>query len=274
MTAELRFLTIPYYLGREHPRFVAGVPLLAETLAADNVRGISIRPGGELANDISESFAVIRELAGSVRETVAAGAMPVVLAVNCYTALGTVAGLDTPTDLGVVWFDGHSDFDTPDVTGDGFIDGMGLAMLTGSGWDALRASVRGLRPVPGTNVVLVGARKLDSDEEERLAASGISHVRPGQPLDGALDRLAEHVRGVYLHVDLDVLDPSEGRANMVAREGGLSAVDLVSAVEAVRKRFEIRAMAFTAYVPDCDPELRIPPIARAVLEQVMLQNPH
>jgi arginase len=69
-----------------------------------------------------------------------------------------------------------------------------------------------------------------------------------------------------LHVDLDVLDPSEGRANMVAREGGLSANELCSAVEAIADRFDIRAVAFTAYVADCDTEQRIPAIARAVLD--------
>jgi arginase len=273
-TAELRFLAVPYYLGRENPRVAAGVPLLVETLAADNVRHISIRPGGELANDVSESFAVIRELAGGVRESVAAGAAPVVLAVNCYTALGTVAGLGTPDDLGVIWFDGHSDFDTPDTSIDGFIDGMGLAMLTGSGWEALRASVPGLRPVPGPNVVLVGARKLDAIEERDLAEAGISHVRPGEPLDVPLDQLAARARGVYVHVDLDVLDPSEGKANWVAREGGLSATDLFSAAEAIASRFDIRAVAFTAYVPECDPDLRIPRIAKAVLERLAPGIPH
>jgi arginase len=274
VSSELRFLSAPYHLGREHHPFAAGIRVLADALAADPVTPVSIRPGGELANDVSESFALIRQLAGIVRETVASGAIPVVLAVNCFTALGTVAGLDTPPDLGVVWLDGHSDFDTPDVTTDGFIDGMGLAMLTGYGWETMRASVRGLRPVAGNNVLLVGARKLDSDEKTRLAEAGITHVPPGDSLEGPLDGLKERVQGVYLHVDLDVLDPAEGRANMVVREGGLSAADLISAVEAVRERFAVRALAFTAYVPDCDPERRVPLVARAVLEHLKMPRAH
>jgi arginase len=218
-TRPPRFIAVPQSLGREHARFGSGVHLLADTLAAGDVTRLSVPPGGELATEISDSFAAVRELASAVRETAAAGATPVVLAVNCFSALGTVAGLDTPDDLGVVWFDGHSDFDTPERTDDGFIDGMGLAMLTGHGWETLRSTVPGLRPVPGPRTVLAGAPKLGRDEDEALAAAGVVHVPPRGPLTDTLNELAERARGVYLHVDLDVLDPSEGRANMVARDG-------------------------------------------------------
>jgi arginase family enzyme len=52
---------------------------------------------------------------------------------NCNSCLGTTAGLDPRSaSLGVVWFDAHPDFDTPDRSL-GFFDGMGLAILTGSG---------------------------------------------------------------------------------------------------------------------------------------------
>jgi arginase len=128
--------------------------------------------------------------------------------------------------------------------------------------------VPGLRPIDAGNVVFIGGHDLNKHEAELLLTSGITHVWRGQSLDDALDRLAGRVRGIYLHVDLDVLDPSVGMANWVAAEGGLSAGELVAAIGAVVERLEIRALAFTAYIPECEPELRIPPVAKDVLELV------
>jgi arginase len=66
---------------------------------------------------------------------------------------------------------------------------------------------------------------------------------------------------VYVHIDLDVLDPSEGKANDWAVEGGLTADELAAGVEAILARFDVRAAAFTAYDPDADHERRIPAVA-------------
>ena len=59
------------------------------------------------------------------------------LAGNCNTALGSVAGLDHLDRTGVVWFDAHGDFNTPETTVTGSFDGMALAMLTGRCWTGL-----------------------------------------------------------------------------------------------------------------------------------------
>ena len=44
-----------------------------------------------------------------------------------------VTGLDESSP-GVVWFDAHGDFNTPESTIDGYFDGMPLAILTGGAW--------------------------------------------------------------------------------------------------------------------------------------------
>jgi len=61
----------------------------------------------------------------------------------------------------VLWFDAHGDFNTPESTLGGFLDGMALAIATGRCWTGLAATVPGFTPVAEENVVLVGARDLD-----------------------------------------------------------------------------------------------------------------
>jgi arginase len=113
--------------------------------------------------------------------------------------------------------------------------------------------------------VLVGARNLNRGERAGLDAAGIVRVGPARvrregaasALAGPLAALRRRVGAVYLHVDLDALDPSEGRANPLATPGGLSLDELEAAIRAVGDRFAVRAVAMTAYDPDGDAEGRV-----------------
>jgi arginase len=263
---SIALIQVPYHLGREGVGLGKGVPLLRQTLAGPNTQVVTAEREGDFRNEIAACMAVIRAVAACVRDAIAAGLFPVVLAGNCSSALGAVAALGE--EVGVLWFDAHADFHTPETTRTGFFDGMPLAMLTGTGWNAMRAAVDGLKPVREENVVLVGSRAIDEGERERLNASRIALTARGG-LDAALGRLRERVESVYLHIDLDVLDPSVGRANWWAAEGGLSVREVESAVEEIGRRFAIRAAALTAYQPDADPEGTIPPAARAVYERIV-----
>jgi arginase len=160
-------------------------------------------------------------------------------------------------DLGVVWLDAHPDFNTAEATTSGFADGMGLAILTGTGWNALREAIPGYRVVPEHNVILVGARDIDPAEETRLQASEITRldvVAAGSRLAPVVAELAARIEGVYFHLDLDVLDPSEGKANEYAAAGGLRASEVSNAIDAVGRRLAVRAAAVTAYDPTLDPD--------------------
>jgi arginase len=223
-----------------------------------------IQESGE-RNEIARTFDLDRRLAERVRAAREGGAFPLVLAGNCVSCLGTVAGLG-PLDVGVVWFDAHADLDTPDDNLSGFFDVMALSILTGTGWRALRETIPGFRPVEEQNVVLVGVRDLEPYQRERLEASAVNVVG-GSPRRGEIatmvDELTERVRDVYLHVDLDVLDPEEGRANEYSSPGGLSLETLLEAITVVGQWLVVRAAAITAYDPEFDPDGKA---ARAAVE--------
>ncbi len=278
---RISLIRAPYWLGNAEVPLAAGPTRIVEAGAAEALReaGHEVelvaveRPAEESDdvywNEIESSFVVMRLVADRVRDAVEHDSLPVVLATNCFNTVGIVAG--TQSDLGVVWFDAHADFSTTELSPSGFLDGMGLSMLTGTSWDTLRESVPGYRAVPEENVALVGMRDGWDHELERLERSGISVVPPeeiGDGLDATLDGLRDRVADIHLHLDLDVLDRSEGFVNHYATESGPSAAEVAAAIRAIGARFRIRSAAVTAYIPTADPEGRVPPVAVRLLVEI------
>ena len=184
------------------------------------------------------------------------GRMPLVLSGNCNTAaVGSLAGIG-PEDLGIVWFDAHGEFNTPETTTTGFIDGMGLAMAVGHCWKEMARGVPGFRPIPEENVVMAWVRAVDVAEQERFDASGVTVVGPNdgrQALADALDDLGSRVERVYVHLDLDVLDAEKvGMANEYGIPGGMDTAQLEEALDMVRERFTIAAAGIASYDPSFD----------------------
>jgi arginase len=261
---KLHILAIPYdtalrnfRMGGGPDRLLrAGLPGSLEA-AGHLVEVEHVSPGdNSIPAEISSSFELNRALASRVRAAVDAGAVPIVLAGNCISAVGTLAGL-SPTCCAVLWFDSHGDFNTPETTIGGFLDGMALSTVTGRCWRQLAATVQGHRPVSETDVVLLGTRDLDPLEEDLLASSDVTVLSPMQvrsDLTEIVRELSSRVKDVYVHLDLDVLDPAEGQANALAAPDGLSLEDVRAALETIRAEFRIRAIALTAYDPAFDPD--------------------
>jgi arginase len=272
---HIHTILVPYDSGHRGERMGRGPLHFREHGVGERLRALGhdvvetvIEAASPFPTEIGTSFALYRSLAEQIRATVADGGWPLVFAGNCGSALGTVSGVlaTTPNDssgVGVIWLDAHADFNTPDTTASGFLDGMGLAALTGRCWRTLTATIPGFRPASDTNVVLVGARDIDAGEEQLLASSRVTRVEAARlradgaqvALDAALTALGRRVSRVYLHIDLDVHDPAEAQANPYAVPGGLSASTVRDLVRVVGERFSIVAAALTSYDPTCDPRM-------------------
>ena len=239
---------------------------------------VHVLPEVDPPADVATAFELDRLVAKQVREAVADDQFALVLSGNCNTAVGTIAGLGAP-DFRVVWFDAHADFNTPETTTVGCTVGMGLAVAVGPCWKEMARGVPGFVPVAERDVVLAGVRAVEPCEEERLTASDVSVVGadrlglegPGV-LEAVLDDLKSRVRRVYVHLDLDVLDPEKaGRANEFAPEGGRGAEDLKMALGLVQERFAIAAAGIASYDPAFDADGRVLAVAHACVQ--MLTGP-
>jgi arginase len=251
--------------------FRAGIEQEGWTVTATEIEAVD-----ETGPEIVRVLELVRRLAAEVDRAATEGAFPLVVAGNCNSALGTTAGMGA-ADLGVVWFDAHADFDDPDENESGFFDVMGLAMLTGRGWRALRNTIPGHLPIPERNVVLAAARGLEDYQRERLRRSDLITV-PGEidpsRFDEALDLLGGRTSRVYLHVDLDSIDAGEAQANKYSAPGGPSLARLLDCIRLARQRFTIAGAAITAFDPDFDPADRTLQAARAVSREIARRSRH
>ena len=203
-------------------------------------------------DDLRDSHAAIAAAGESLSAALGAGAFPVLLASDCSICLSTLPAVARfAPDAFVVWLDAHGDFNTPATTGSGFLGGMCLAAACGR-WDSGFGA--GLDP---RRVVMSDGRDLDPAEREELDAAGVRIVAPGD--------VAEAVRGsrVFVHLDLDILDPSVMAAGVPA-PGGLSADELRALLADLAGASELIGVEITAFEAPEEPGEAAALMARVV----------
>ncbi len=220
-------VAVPYHLDERLDPFDIGVPVDHEITAH--------LPEGTPW----QRMAVLYE---QVAQTVSGlDSPPLVVSGDCTTSLGVLAGLQrSGHNVGIVWFDAHADFHTEDTTTSGYLGGMPLALAVGVGLPTLPAAL-GLRPVTESRVVLVDARDTDPGEHVLLDQSSVTRVHvpglnAGNLPDGEL----------YLHVDVDVCDPTDVPDLLYPAPGGPDLADVFAAVERVVATGRVAAVGFAA----------------------------
>ena len=263
-------------MGRGARVLGAGATLQELTDAGFDAEVVSVEIETKPGYEVRRTFAVLAALAETVNNAVASGRFPIVLAGNCNSAVGTTAAL-AEKNLRVVWFDAHADFDTPKDNRSGFFDVFALSILAGDAWQALAATLDGFSPVLQERIVLAAVRDLEPYQAERLRASRLNVVPAAAIMEEgieaaftpALVRASEQAAALYVHVDLDALDISEGMANPYAAPGGLSRGALSEAFAVIAATgVPVVAAAVTAYDPTTDPAARMAATARSIVVEI------
>lgn len=283
---DIRIFLLPYDSAHRNDRMGAGPQYWLDNglegllrSRGHTVDSCIIEAESDFPTEIKTSFELYRSLAAQIQQDCAGGQFPLVLSGNCGAALGGINGLHgvTADDVGVVWFDAHGDFNIPDSTRSGFLDGMGLATAAGLGWKTLAQTLPGFRPVPASHILHVGGRDLDPAEERLFAEHGVGLVTGPQvreqgiqvALQPAVDALRSRVQEIYLHFDVDVLDPAETPANPFPAPGGLYPQEAAQAIRMLREAFTIRGMGIASFDPKVDAQRKTLQAVMGLIEDAM-----
>jgi arginase len=219
-------------------------------------------PGDDRAKHLAEIRECVTGLSDSVADACAAGALPVVLGGDHSVAIGSVTGASRDVATGLLWFDAHGDFNTPETTPSGNVHGMPLAALLGRGSFADEAwtTASGLQE---ENVVLVGLRSLDPPEREAIRESAVTAYtisdidsRGIAPVvEEALDIATDGVDELHVSLDVDWLDPTEAPGVGTPVPGGVSYREAHTAMELVAERDEDSELLRSMDVVEVNPIL-------------------
>ncbi|MDZ7745582.1 MAG: arginase [Halobacteriales archaeon] len=233
------------------------------------------------AKYLAETESVCRGLATQVEATIDADEFPLVLGGDHSIAIGTARGAATQGDTGIVWFDAHSDFNTPETTPSGNVHGMSVAALLGEGEfaDSDWAYAPNIDPA---NVAMVGIRSLDDAEREALRDSEVTVFTMSDIDKHGLSTVTEdalavagNADGMHVSLDMDFLAPAEAPGVGTPVRGGVTYREAHAAMEAVGERLDtVRSMEVVEVNPILDShnktaELAVELIASALGKRIL-----
>jgi arginase len=176
-----------------------------------------------------------------VREGLGDAQITIGLEANCNDLLGMLSGLKydgkgNARRVGLVFIDAHGDFNTPETTLSGMLGGMPVAVAAGHALHNLRKTAGLQEPLPIEHIVWGGVRDLDPLEAERFDEYRVQQfsVQDMRGLSAGLkaqiDDLARKVDVIYVHIDMDVLDPAEVPGHDLAVDDGPTSEELAAAI--------------------------------------------
>jgi arginase len=208
-----------------------------------------------------------RALAARVAAATSHGQFALVVGGDCSIVLGCLLGARRRAgeSLGLVYLDAHADFATPDESRTGSVSSMTLALASGRG-DTPLARLAGPTPlVDGRHVVLAGRREPPNawPGQAALAASPILDL-PDSALQkhgfNELGRVSSNrvasddLRGFWVHVDVDVLNPAIMFAVDSPRPGGPTPRELIDFLAPLVYHPRALGMSLSIYDPAFDPD--------------------
>jgi arginase len=171
---------------------------------------------------------------------------------DCTHVTGVLGGLQDvhgpAARIGLVWFDAHGDFNTPQTTLSGMLGGMPVAVCAGLAHPLWRERSHIAAPLPTDRILMVDVRNLDPLEEQLLRATDVVVAAPapgfpGADLDKAVAELAGRCDMLYLHIDSDILDVSFVPNHGTREPNGPNLEQVQAAIDVVMKTGQVVAFA-------------------------------
>ena len=256
---------------RKAPRALISNGLLFGLQALDGgrIKPPPYRPKIDPATGIRNAYAIRQyslALGESVEATLRAGHFPLVIGGDCSILIGTALALRRLGRFGLIFLDGHTDYQTPETSASGGAAGMDLAIVTGCGADLL-TDIDGLKPyIRDSNVVIFGNRDIDDRDTypaQEVFESDVSMITLDYAREIGVDLAAalavellrqRGVDGFWIHLDADVIDSAIMPAVDSPMPGGMTYDELIVVLRTLLQSGMTVGMQTTVYDPDLDPD--------------------
>lgn len=254
-----RYLVVPQWQGSPSSRamqLIDGAQAIAGDLprSSTTMLDVPMEAGESLGTGIHR-LSALQRVRGMVADALeahdaAAPDEPVLtIGGDCGVALAPIAhAARRAPGLALVWIDAHPDLNSPETSPSGAFAGMVLRAVIGDGVPELALD----GAVAADRVVVGGARSFDDPELAAVESLGITALTVDALHDP--DALADAVAAtgaaaVYVHVDIDALDPAEVAGNAHPEPFGLTVAELTAALGRLRARVPLVGASLAGYSP-------------------------
>jgi arginase len=219
-------------------------------------------PKAKYLREIADACTHLANLVLEIRQE---GRTPLVLGGDHSIAVGTVSGVAESfrrqdQKIGLIWFDAHADFNTPEISPSGNVHGMPMASIMGYGPPEL-THIFGFSPkVLPEHAVQIGIREVDPEERELVKRSGvrvftmkdIDRRGIGTVMDEALSIVTKGTSGFAVTLDADFLDPIESPGVATPVRGGADYREAHLAMEMISDTKKMVSFEITEINPILD----------------------
>ena len=251
------FVVVPQWQGSVSSRAMSHADGAAAILgdlpaAATILVEVPVEAGDALGTGVAR-YSALRRVRDRTEEALAqVPDLAITVGGDCGASLGAVAHASRRAggDLAVLWLDAHPDLNTPESSPSGGFGGMTLRAIAGEGAEGLALDEE-TRIAPA-RLVLGGIRAIDDEERRFIDEHGVAVLTVEDLSDPSMVIAALEDTGasqVFVHVDLDVLDPSALAGLSYPMPFGIETATLVALLRAVAARFRLAGAAIAGFAP-------------------------
>lgn len=250
-----RYLVVPQWQGSPSSRamqLIDGAQAIAGDLprSSTTILDVPMEAGETLGTGVLR-LSALQRIRALIAEALDSTTEPVLtVGGDCGVALAPIEhAARRCSALALVWIDAHPDINSPASSPSGAFAGMVLRATLGTGDPGLSLAAGTIDPA---RVVVAGARSFDEPEVAAIDELGITTVSVEQLREP--DALLTAVRstgadGVYIHVDVDALDPAEIAGNAHPEPFGIRVAELTAAIGRLRSGVPLVGASLAGYSP-------------------------
>ena len=180
-------------------------------------------------------------------------------------------------DVGIIWIDAHTDYNTFETTVTGNIHGLPLAAINGYKNSELRYYHDG-KVIQPSRTVIIGARSIDDAEKDNVKYSGVTVFTTQDIKEKGIEAIMDEAfkiagyktKGIHISYDLDIIDPDVAPGVSVPEFDGINEEEAMQINEYIINHMQsVLSYDLVEFNPLRDVDRKTEQIALNLLAQVI-----